>query len=119
EALGVKRPGDRGNEVAAAESLKIERVRSGRAPQTQRVDRLAAVADHRSIIGDADEGRRPVRDHAQLAFAQFEGASEGHWNAFRRPHDLPRIWMSEPIVRALLLPAISNFLLEDAMLVTQ
>ena len=91
----------------------------GGAPQTQRVDRLAAVADHRPIIGDADERRGPVRNHAQLAFAQFKRAAERHWHAFRGPHDLPGIWMSEPVVRALLLPAVSNFLLKDAVLIAQ
>ena len=119
EQFGVEPFRNRGHEIAAAELLKIERMSRGGAPQTQRVDRLAAVADHRPIIGDADERRGLVRNHAQLAFAQFKRAAEGHWHAFRRPHDLPGIRMSEPIVRALLLPAVLNFLLKDAVLIAQ
>ena len=91
----------------------------GGAPQTQRVDRLAAVADHRPIIGDADQRRGLVRNHAQLALAQFKRAAEGHRHAFRGPHDLPGIRIGEPVVRPLLLPAVSNFLLKDAVLIAQ
>ena len=58
----VERLGDRGDEVAAAEALKVERMRGGRAPQPKRVDRLAAVADHRPIVGDAEKRRGAVAE---------------------------------------------------------
>ena len=119
QRFGVERFRDRSDEVAAAEPLEIERMRRGRAPQAQRVDRLAAVADHGPIIGHADERRGAVGDHAQLPGAQFERAAERHRDAFGRAHDLPGIGMIEPVVRALLLPAVADLLLEDAMLVAQ
>ncbi len=119
ERLGVEPFRNRGNEIATAELLKIEGMSRGGAPQTQRVDRLAAVSDHRPIIGDADQRRGLVRNHAQLALAQFKRAAEGHWHAFRGPHDLPGIRISQPVVRPLLLPAVLNSLLKDTVLIAQ
>ena len=115
----VERFGDRGDEIAAAEPLKVEPFRGRGAPQPQRVDRLAAIADHRPIIGDANQRRGAVRDHPERALTQFERASERHFDAFGWAHHLPRVRMFEPIVRAFLLPAVAYFLLEDAMLVAQ
>ena len=115
----VERFGDRRDEIAAAEPLKVERVRGGGAPQAKRVDRLAAVTDHWPVIGDADQRRGGVRNHAQRARAQFERAGERHLDALGGAHHLPRIGMAQPIVRALLLPAVANSLPEDAMLVAQ
>ncbi len=91
QQFGVEGFRDRSDEVAAAEPLEIERMHRGRAPQAQRVDRPAAVADHGAIIGHADERRGAVGDHAQLTGSQFERAAEGHRNAFGRAHDLPGI----------------------------
>ncbi len=119
ERFRVERFGDRSDEIAAAELLKIERVRGGGAPQTQRIDRLAAIANHRPVIGDADEGRGGVWNHAQLACAQFKRAAERYWDALRRTHDLPGIRVIEPVIRALFLPAVANLLLKDAVLVAQ
>jgi hypothetical protein len=68
----VERFGDRGYEIAAAEPLKVEPLGGCGAPQPQRIDRVAAVANHRPIIGDADERRGAVRNHPQRALTQFE-----------------------------------------------
>jgi hypothetical protein len=119
ERFRVERLCDRGDEIATAKSLEIERMSGGRAPQTQRVDRLSAVANHWPVVGDPDQRRGAVRNHAQLACAQFKRAAERHRNAFRRTHDLPGIRVTEPVVRPLLLPTVSNFLLKDAVLVAQ
>ena len=119
ERFGVERLGDRSDEIAAAEPLKVERMSRGGAPQAQRVDRLSAIADHRPVIGDADQRRGPVRNDPQSAFAQFKRAAERHWDALRRTHDLPRIGVSEPVVGPLLLPAVLNLLLKDAVLIAQ
>ena len=54
----VERFGDRSDEIAAAELLKVERMRRRRAPQPKRVDRLAAVSDHRTVVRHADQRRR-------------------------------------------------------------
>ena len=65
ERFGGERLGEGADEVAAAERLEVEVVGRRRGPQPQRVDRLAAVADHRPIERDADQGRRPAGDRAQ------------------------------------------------------
>ena len=52
-------------EIAAAELQEVEIVVGGGVPQPQRVDGLAAVADDRPVVGDADEDGRHVRDHRQ------------------------------------------------------
>jgi hypothetical protein len=119
QRFGVERFDDRGDEIAAAEPLEVERVRGGGAPQAKRVDRLAAVADHRPIIGHADQRRWVVRNHVQHSGAHFERAGERHLDALARPYDFPRIGIAQPVVRALLLPAVANFLPEDAVLVAK
>ena len=74
----VKRFGDRGDEIAAAELLEVETLRGGGAPEPQCVDRVAAIADHRPVIGNADEPRGAVRHQLQRALAQIERACELH-----------------------------------------
>ena len=55
ERFGRQRLGHRADEIAAAESLKVEVIRRRRGPEPKRVDGLAAVADHRAIERDADQ----------------------------------------------------------------
>ena len=45
QRFGAERLGHRGDEIAFAEALEVERMRGRGAPQAKRVDRLAAVAD--------------------------------------------------------------------------
>ena len=55
ERFGRERLGHRADEIAAAESLEIEVIRGRGGPEPKRVDRLAAVADHGAIEGDAEQ----------------------------------------------------------------
>ena len=75
ERFGRERLGHRADEVAAAEHLEVEVVRRGRGPEAERVDGLAAVADHRAIEGDADQAGRLARNGAQGAAAQSRTSS--------------------------------------------
>ena len=53
---------DGADEVAAAELAEVEEVGRRRPPQPQRVDRLAAVADDRPVVGHAEQVRRLAAD---------------------------------------------------------
>ena len=55
QRFGSECLGQRADEIAAAELLKIEVIRRGRGPQPKRVDGLAAVSDDRTIIWNADQ----------------------------------------------------------------
>ena len=58
QRFGGEPLGQRAHELAAAERLEVEGLgRRGR-PEAERVDRLAAVADHRAIEGQPDQVRR-------------------------------------------------------------
>ena len=62
ERLGGDLLVDGVEEVAAAEFAEVEVPVRRRAPESQRVDRPAAVADDRPVIRQAHEGRRRVPD---------------------------------------------------------
>ena len=49
----------------------------------------------------------------------LERAAELDFNCLLRPGDLPRIGVSQPIVRVLVLPAVLDGLAENALLVAQ
>ncbi len=114
-----ERFGERRNEIPAAEALEIEVVGRRGAPQAQRVDGLAAKAHDGPIERDAEQAERPTRDQAQEAVAHRERAVEPYLHSFLRTSDLPRVLAPEPMVRLFLLPAITDKLLEDAVLVAQ
>src|SRR5262249_54863738 len=107
------------DEFAVAERLKVEVVRGGRFPETQRVDRLSAVADYRPIVGDADETRWAARDDPQFAGARLERTVELDFDLLMRPGDLPRIGAAQPIIGLLPLPAVLQRLFEDPVFISE
>ncbi len=126
--VGVQHAGDgfrgerfakRSGEVAAAELLKVEIIGSCRRPESQRVDRLAAVTDDWSIERHADQGGRLPGDGPQTAALQFKGTIQFDFDGLIRPRDLPRIGTAEPVVRLLILPAVADRLSEDAVFIAQ
>ena len=119
DRFGRERFGQRADEVAVAELLEVEEIRGRGGPQSQRVDRLAAVADDRPIEGNADQARWPSQDRPQLPAVHLERAVEFDLDFFVRPRDLPGVGATQPIVGLLLLPAILDRLPEDAVLITQ
>ena len=109
ERFGGERSGQRADEIAAAELLEIEIVRRGGRPQAQRVDRLAAVADHRPIKGDADQRRGTSRRRA----ASFRRRSSNEQLSLTSTvsfgrGDLPRVLAAQPVVRLFVLPAVHD-----------
>ncbi len=119
ERLGRDLLVDGVEEVAAAELQEVEVLMCRRAPEPQRVDGPAAVADDRPVVRRADQGRRHVPDHFEPAVLQLEGAVQANLHGLSRPHDLPGVGTSEPVVGVLDLPAAGDLLAEDAVLVPQ
>ena len=72
ERLGGDLLVDGVEEVAAAELAEVEVLVRRRAPEPERVDRPAAVADDRPVVGQAHEGRRHVPDDLEPPVLQLE-----------------------------------------------
>ena len=119
ERLGRDLLVDGVEEVAAAELQEVEVVMCRRAPEPQRVDRPAAVADDRPVVRRADEGRRDVPDHLEPPLLQLEGAVQPDVHGLPRAADLPGVGTAEPVVGVLDLPAVGDLLAEDPVLVPQ
>ena len=120
QRLGGERFGQRADEIAAAELLEVEVIRRAGGPQAQRVDGLAAVADHRPVVGNADQRRGPVpRRRAARRRESRTSSSSLHLDGFVGPRDFPRVGPGEPVVRLFVLPAVADGLPEDAVLVAQ
>ena len=69
QRFGLERLGQRTDEIAAAEFLKVEVVVGRRGPEPKRIDGLAAEAHHGTIEGNADQTGRLAEDRAQIATA--------------------------------------------------
>ena len=119
QGFGRQRPGQRADEIAAAEFLKVEIVGRRGGPQPQRVDGLAAVADHRPVKRDADQGGGPAGDGVKLSAAHLERAAELDFDRLVADEQLPRVLPAQPVVRLFALPAVLIDLPEDAVFVAQ
>ena len=119
DRLGRHAVDQRADEVAGAELAEVEVVGRGRAPEPQAVDRLAAVADDRPVVGHAEQAGRAVAHHAQAAGLQRERARDRHVHGLARAHDLPGIGPQQPGIGPLDLPAVVDLLAKDAVLVAQ
>ncbi len=119
QVFGLKGFGPRGDEFAVAERLEVEGIWRRRRPEPQRVDRLAAVADHGTIEGDPDQTGRLAGDGTQGAASDLERAVQFDLNLFIGARDLPGVRAAEPVVRLFVLPAVLDGLPEHAVLVAQ
>ena len=99
QRFGLERLGQRADEIAAAEFLKVEVVVCRRSPEAERIDGLAAVTHHGTIEGNADQTRWPADDRAQVTAAHFKRAVELDFHCLVRTHDLPWVRATEPVVR--------------------
>src|SRR4029453_18901837 len=79
----------------------------------------AAVTDGRAIEWHPNQRGRPTNDRAQGPTAHLERAPQLHLNSVLGARDLPRIAMTQPVVRSLLLPAVGNRLSEETVLISQ
>src|SRR5262245_7018893 len=82
--VGIKHPsnrfsrerfGQRTDEIAAAEPLKIEIIRGGGSPQPQRVDGASAITHDWPIKRNANQTGRAAQDCTQGAAAHFKRAA--------------------------------------------
>jgi hypothetical protein len=88
-------------------------------PQAQRVDAVGAVADHRPIVGHAEQIGRAIAREIDLIAAHLEGGIERYHIDATRSWNLPRITEAQPVVGLLELRTASDELLEDAVFVAQ
>ena len=117
--FGRERLGQGADKIAAAEFLKIEVIGRRCSPESQRIDGLAAIAHHGAIKRDPEQGGRPARDGAQGVAVHLERAVHPHCHLLVRPHHLPRVRATQPVVRLFVLPAVLDGLAEDAVFVPQ
>ncbi len=108
-----------GEEVAPIEFAEVEVVGVDGLPQAESVDRLASVADDRAIVGNGKERMRRVADDLRDAVLNAEPGVRPDFHLLGGAGDLPRIGLTQPVVGALDLKAVANFLAKDAVLVTQ
>ena len=119
ERLGHDLVEHRAEELAAGELAEVEEVGRRRGPEPQRVDRLAAVADDRPVVGHAQQVDGLPRDLADRPAFEPERAVERHLHGLGRPRHFPRVGMEQPVVGLLDLVAVADLLPEDAVLVPQ
>src|SRR5690348_4576233 len=101
------------------EHSKIEGIWSRRSPQTEGIDGLAAEANDRPVVWDADQLGRPARNGVQAPATHLERAVKRHLNLLLRTSYFPRVRVPQPIIRLLLLPPVFGALLEYAIFVPQ
>jgi hypothetical protein len=102
-----------------AERLEIEVIGCGRRPQAKGVDRLAAVAHHGSIEGNADQRGRPSDDRAQHSLPNLDRAVQPDLDLVVRASDLPGVGATKPVVGLLVLPTVLDGLPEHSVLVPE
>ena len=106
--------------VTAVKALQIDQIAALRRPKPQRVDGLAAPADHGRVIG---YGQNPLAALPNMLagavgrarFSDMAAKADGV-DRFS-PLKLPRIAKGEPIFRLFDLPAIGQALLKQTMLI--
>jgi len=119
QRFGFERLGQRADEIAAAEFLKVEVIVGCGGPEPERIDGLAAEAHHGTIEGNADQTGRLTEDRAQVATPYGKRTVELHFHRLTRSNNLPWIRTTQPVIRDFALPAVLNRLLEDAVFVAQ
>src|SRR5262249_2694828 len=117
--LGFERLGHGADELAMAESLKIEVIGRCRAPKPKRIDSLPSKAHYGAIIGYAKQTGWPARDRAQGTLAHLERAVQLYFDFLLRASDFPWVLAAEPIVRLFALPAALDHLFKNAIFVPE
>src|SRR2546430_12226734 len=84
-------------------SLEVEVVGRGGGPEPQGVDGLAAVTDHRAVVGNTDQGRGLIADYAQAAAPQLEATADGELHRLRSEEHTSELQSQSNLVCRLLL----------------
>ena len=114
ERLGTQLVGERAGEIAGVEAVELDRIERAGSPQPERVDVLAAPADHGRVDGCGLDclGRAPM-DLAVVRDGDL--ATEADEISALAAFELPRIAVREPVLGHLDLPAIVDPLAEHAV----
>ena len=119
ERFSRKRLRQRADELAMTERLEIEVEGRGRRPEAEGVNRLAAIAHHGPIEGNAEQRERPAGDRAQRPVSHLDRVVQPDLDLLFRTNDLPRVGAAKPVVRLLVLPAVLDGLLEHSVFVAE
>ena len=106
-------------EIAAAELAEIEDVRGRGLPEAEGVDRPPAVADHRPVVGHAEEVRGLPAMHRDHAPVRLEPRAERHLHRLVRARHLPGVRPAQPVVGVFDLGAVPDLLAEDPVIVAE
>ena len=107
--------------VTGIEIFKIKGNRSFSTPQTQQVDIIDLVAGNRSVVRNTCDyaARNPACSPVPLLIVvYFAVAAESNITGQIRLFDFPGISRMQPAVAEFFLPAIDDFLVKHAVLVT-
>src|SRR4029077_9483114 len=105
--VGIKHTGDGfcgqgfskgGDEIAAAEFLKVKVIRSRRSPQAKCVDVLSAISDNRPIIRNPEKAGRLSSNGPHHALAYDKGGFQIEAYAGGRGSHFPWVGAAQPIV---------------------
>ena len=119
QRMGSDGADDGADKIAGAELAEVELALRGRLPEAQRVDGLAAEADHWPVVRDAHQRRGPTRHQTQRPVMYLQRAAERDIDGLAGSRDLPGVLLHQPRVRLLVLPAVDDGLPEHAVLVAQ
>ncbi len=118
--FGLRARRGRADHVAGVERRKLHRRGRSRRPKPQRVDVAAAPAGDRRIVRHRQDplGRIPEPARRAIGAADiFDAAAEADGIFGVEPLEFPRVAEREPALRQLVLPAVPDLLLEQAVLV--
>ena len=104
--------------VAAVEGFEVEDLLDGlRAPDAQLVDGLGAIAHHGDVVGYGEHvlGIHGAEAHAPVALILLDMAAEADADGLVRAAHLPGVAVGEPFVGGLVLGAVHDLLLEEAV----
>ena len=104
--------------VAAVEGLQVEDLLNGLgAPDAKLVHRLSAVTDHGDVVrhGEHILGIHGAEAHASVALILLDMAAETDADGLVRAANLPGVAVGEPFVGGLVLGAVHDLLLEEAV----
>ena len=119
QRIGLVALAQRADVVAGVEGVEQDRIERQARPEPQRVDPLAAPADHRRVVGDGENAVLRLPDVALeapgLVGDRFDRAAEADLEGPLAALELPGIAVLEPGLRQFDLPAVMDLLAEHAV----
>src|SRR5262245_51020404 len=107
----------RPDEVATAELIEVEGQRCAGLPESEGVDRLAPIADHRSIEGGAEQNHWLLGEHSLRAVLQANRRIELDRDGFLWAAHFPGVGLTQPEVGLFDLIAILDLLAKHPIMI--